>query len=223
MERVVPSHCGQRNCPPGYAGPKCQDLEVDKIPPKVEYCPGDLWFITKNGSALVAWDEPHFSDNVGVVGVQEKSGHRPGQTLLWGIYQIAYVASDAAGNTATCTFKVQQLRFFSLNLPCKIWNFCRCRFCQSFARNSPTRSEVTKRAKIGALADSLRCAKSVVTLASNSLRRFPNFTLAVLKVSGGQTQMLTYLWYIRLVRVSFFLFTYLLYKVLVFTLLYFDS
>lgn len=111
VERVVPSHCGQRNCPPGYAGPKCQDLEVDKIPPKVEYCPGDLWFITKNGSALVAWDEPHFSDNVGVVGVQEKSGHRPGQTLLWGIYQIAYVASDAAGNTATCTFKVNNFGF----------------------------------------------------------------------------------------------------------------
>lgn len=76
---------------------------------KVEYCPGDLWIITKNGSALVVWDEPHFTDNVGITKIQEKNGHRPGQTLLWGIYQIAYVASDAAGNTATCTFKVSVL------------------------------------------------------------------------------------------------------------------
>lgn len=84
-------------------------MQVDKIPPKVEHCPGDLWVITRNGSALVSWDEPHFSDNVGVAKIQEKSGHRPGQTLLWGIYQIAYVATDEAGNAATCNFKVSVL------------------------------------------------------------------------------------------------------------------
>ena len=82
---------------------------MDKIAPKVEYCPGDLWIITRNGSALVSWDEPHFSDNVGVVKILEKSGHRPGQTLLWGMYQIAYVALDEAGNSATCSFKVSVL------------------------------------------------------------------------------------------------------------------
>ncbi|KAJ8978624.1 hypothetical protein NQ317_011256 [Molorchus minor] len=63
VERIVPSHCGQKKCPPGYKGTKCQEIATDKIPPKVEYCPGDLWIITKNGSALVAWDEPQFSDN----------------------------------------------------------------------------------------------------------------------------------------------------------------
>lgn len=80
-----------------------------QIPPKVEHCPGDLWVIAKNGSAIVNWDEPHFSDNVGVVKVVERNNHRPGQTLLWGIYQIAYVAYDAVGNTATCSFKVSLL------------------------------------------------------------------------------------------------------------------
>lgn len=115
VERIVPSHCGQRNCPSGYSGPKCEQLKVDKIPPKVEYCPGDLWIITKNGSALVSWDEPHFNDNVGVVKVVEKNGHTPGQTLLWGTYEIAYVAFDAAGNTASCSFKVSVLCEYSKN------------------------------------------------------------------------------------------------------------
>lgn len=55
---------------------------------------------------MVTWDEPRFVDNVGVVRVEEKSGHRPGQTLLWGTYHIAYVAFDQAGNTATCSFRV---------------------------------------------------------------------------------------------------------------------
>lgn len=31
VERIVPSHCGQRVCEPGYTGPKCQQLEVDKV------------------------------------------------------------------------------------------------------------------------------------------------------------------------------------------------
>lgn len=31
VERIVPSQCGQRNCPPGYTGSKCQNLEIDKV------------------------------------------------------------------------------------------------------------------------------------------------------------------------------------------------
>lgn len=69
--------------------------------------------IAKNGSSVVNWDEPQFSDNVGIVKVEEKSGYQPGQTLLWGTYDIAYVASDAAGNTASCTFKVTLLCKFT--------------------------------------------------------------------------------------------------------------
>ncbi|XP_032681239.1 sushi, von Willebrand factor type A, EGF and pentraxin domain-containing protein 1 isoform X1 [Odontomachus brunneus] len=112
VERVVPSHCGHRVCPPGYGGNKCQQLEADKIPPKVEYCPGDLWVIAKNGSSIVTWDEPRFSDNVDIAKVQEKNGHRSGQTLLWGTYDISYVAYDQAGNSASCNFKVYVLSDF---------------------------------------------------------------------------------------------------------------
>ena len=110
VARVVPSSCGQRKCKLGYSGSNCQQLEVDKQPPKVEHCPGDLWVIARNGSAVVSWDEPHFSDNIGVTKMVEKNGYRPGQTLLWGAYEITYVASDAAGNTASCTFRVTLLR-----------------------------------------------------------------------------------------------------------------
>lgn len=31
VERIVPSQCGQRICSPGYSGPKCQNLQIDKV------------------------------------------------------------------------------------------------------------------------------------------------------------------------------------------------
>ncbi|KAK7873875.1 hypothetical protein R5R35_005737 [Gryllus longicercus] len=127
VERVVPSHCGQRVCPAGFSGARCEQLQVDKVPPKVEHCPGDLWVIAKNGSSIVSWDEPHFSDNVRIVRVEEKSGHRPGQTLLWGTYSIAYVAYDQAGNSATCSFKVYVLAEFCPELADPIGGTQMCR------------------------------------------------------------------------------------------------
>lgn len=112
VERSVPSSCGQKKCASGYTGSQCTQIEVDKEPPEVVHCPGDLWIISRNGSAQVTWDEPHFSDNVAVTRIIERNGHRPGQTLLWGTYDITYIASDAAGNTATCSFKVSVLSEF---------------------------------------------------------------------------------------------------------------
>lgn len=112
VERSVPSSCGQKKCPAGHSGNQCKQIDVDKEPPTVEHCPGDLWVIARNGSATVSWDEPHFSDNVGVTSIIERNGHRSGQTLLWGTYDITYIASDAAGNSATCTFKVSLLSEF---------------------------------------------------------------------------------------------------------------
>lgn len=103
VERSVPSTCGQR------ASAK---IDIDKESPQVEHCPGDIWSISHNGSAQVKWDEPQFTDNVGVIRVVERNGHRSGQTLLWGTYEITYVAYDAAGNTATCSFRVTVLAEF---------------------------------------------------------------------------------------------------------------
>lgn len=78
VERVGPSTCGQYVCPPGYTG-DCSVLERDKTPPRVNHCPGDMWVITRNGSEVVTWDEPVFSDNIGVTQVIDKSGYSPGQ------------------------------------------------------------------------------------------------------------------------------------------------
>jgi len=117
VERVVPSLCGERVCAPGLSGSRCDVVIMDKIPPQITHCPGPMWVTTKNGSATVTWDEPVFSDNMGIVKIEEKQGFRPGQTLLWGNYDIAYVAYDQAGNTAVCEFKVYVLSDFCEPIP----------------------------------------------------------------------------------------------------------
>ena len=70
---------------------------------------GDVWVATSEGSAIVRWDIPNFSDNVGVEKVINKGGLRPEQALQWGTYDVAYVAYDGAGNTAQCDFKIYVL------------------------------------------------------------------------------------------------------------------
>ncbi|XP_058454733.1 uncharacterized protein LOC131432461 isoform X2 [Malaya genurostris] len=106
VERLVPSTCGNKKCKFGSTGTQCKQLESDKEPPKVENCPNDVWITTRNGSAIVNWDEPHFSDNVGITKIVERHGRRSGQSFLWGSYDITYIAFDAAGNSGSCTFKI---------------------------------------------------------------------------------------------------------------------
>lgn len=124
---------------------------------------------------MVTWDEPRFVDNVGVVRVEEKSGHRPGQTLLWGTYQIAYVAFDQAGNTATCSFRVYILckYFVSIQPRCYpnvvemlmpvnnlLYHLSQLNSAQPFLILLAVLSSV----KTGAQVASLKCVKSLVML-----------------------------------------------------------
>ncbi|XP_042883171.1 sushi, von Willebrand factor type A, EGF and pentraxin domain-containing protein 1-like isoform X2 [Penaeus japonicus] len=125
VERVGPSTCGQYVCPPGYTG-DCSVLERDKTPPRVNHCPGDMWVITRNGSEVVTWDEPVFSDNIGVTQVIDKSGYSPGQAFTWGTYDIARVAYDAAGNSATCAFNIYVLEDFCPKLDDPVGGIQRC-------------------------------------------------------------------------------------------------
>merc|ERR1719282_869009 len=109
----MPSVCGEIECSPGYTGPDCSSLEQDKIPPEVIYCPGDIWVATINGSAQVTWDVPEFTDNQGISSLNIMNPSlKPGQALHWGIYDISYIAYDAAENSASCTFKIYVLESF---------------------------------------------------------------------------------------------------------------
>ena len=80
VERTGPSNCGQHLCPLGYSG-DCSVLQRDKTPPRVDHCPGNIWVITNNGSSIVTWDRPRFTDNIGVEDVIESSGFFPGQVM----------------------------------------------------------------------------------------------------------------------------------------------
>ena len=111
-------------------------MVMDKTPPQITHCPGPMWVTTKNGSATVTWDEPVFSDNIGIVRIEEKQGFRPGQTLLWGNYDIAYVAYDQAGNNAVCQFKVYVLGKFALSI--FFYQPSRLHYVQFFSRFLPT-------------------------------------------------------------------------------------
>lgn len=54
VERNVPSTCGQKKCSSSNGGSQCNQVDVDKEPPQVQHCPGDLWIISRNGSAQVS-------------------------------------------------------------------------------------------------------------------------------------------------------------------------
>ena len=78
VERISPSTCGNYRCPLGYVD-DCTKLQVDKIPPRFDHCPGDNWITTPEGSVVVSWDEPIATDNIGLKKMVEKSGYSPGQ------------------------------------------------------------------------------------------------------------------------------------------------
>ncbi|XP_043234344.1 uncharacterized protein LOC122387849 [Amphibalanus amphitrite] len=109
VEREGPSSCGQLICAPGYTG-DCTTRARDKTPPRVDFCPGDLWIQASNGSTIVRWDEPRFSDDDKLMSVIEINDHAPGQLFPWGSHDIVYIAKDDAENSALCSFRVHVLK-----------------------------------------------------------------------------------------------------------------
>ncbi|XP_043197541.1 uncharacterized protein LOC122368017 [Amphibalanus amphitrite] len=109
VEREGPSSCGQLICAPGYTG-DCTTRARDKTPPRVDFCPGDLWIQASNGSTIVRWDEPRFSDDDKLMSVVEINDHAPGQLFSWGSHDIVYIAKDDAENSALCSFRVHVLK-----------------------------------------------------------------------------------------------------------------
>ena len=83
---IRPSVCGGQRCPTGYKGHDCS-VRVDKNPPTVHGCPSDFRVVSSNRLNQVNWTEPIFSDDVGVVSVNQT--HRSGKH--WFLCTIWYM------------------------------------------------------------------------------------------------------------------------------------
>lgn len=78
---------------------------IDNSPPVLSACPADRTVnATASCQAVVTWTPPNYSDNCS--GTILSSSKAPGSTFNLGTTVVTYIARDAAGNTATCSFNV---------------------------------------------------------------------------------------------------------------------
>lgn len=85
-------------------------MSFDGTPPTFTLCPAPI--VTGSDPApccfaTVTWPQPTAIDDCGVVSVSQITGPPPGSPfLIGGPYLIEYLATDACGNTALCSFTV---------------------------------------------------------------------------------------------------------------------
>lgn len=79
---------------------------VDMTPPVISNCPEDIQQTIVNGQFVsVSWTEPTAVDESG----GEVSVSGPGAPVgffTFGVTTLSYIFTDAAGNTATCSFDI---------------------------------------------------------------------------------------------------------------------
>lgn len=75
-------------------------LRVDNTAPVMSGCPSNII----SNSPVVFWTAPTASDNCSSITMT--SNHNPGDTFPLGTTTVNYVATDATGNSALCTFTV---------------------------------------------------------------------------------------------------------------------
>jgi len=81
----------------------------DKTDPMIILCPCDITTCNDAGvcTAVVSWKEPEAWDNCdGCEVTSFDSTHSPGDSFPVGTTTVTYTATDAAGNTAACSFDV---------------------------------------------------------------------------------------------------------------------
>uniref|UniRef100_A0A1I7ZM80 Sushi domain-containing protein n=1 Tax=Steinernema glaseri TaxID=37863 RepID=A0A1I7ZM80_9BILA len=102
---LYPGICTSSGCLPGRVDCK---KNRDSIPPTVVACPKDIHVISSKRLTEVHWSpnklEEMFSDNVLVTDFTYNYGS--GDTFSWGVHRVVYIARDAAGNMAECSFDV---------------------------------------------------------------------------------------------------------------------
>ena len=79
----------------------------DATPPTIANCPTNISLTTTGTCATPNWAKPTASDNCpGTVTIAQTSGPLHGTCFPIGTSTVVYTATDAKGNTATCTFTV---------------------------------------------------------------------------------------------------------------------
>ncbi|MBX7240958.1 MAG: HYR domain-containing protein [Bacteroidia bacterium] len=78
---------------------------TDNTPPVIVNCPANIvQNAGPNCDAVVNWTAPSVTDNC--PGASVSGSHTPGSVFSFGTTTVVYTATDAAGNTATCSFDV---------------------------------------------------------------------------------------------------------------------
>ncbi|XP_072022110.1 uncharacterized protein [Amphiura filiformis] len=77
----------------------------DDVAPWFINCPNDTTKYTARYGAVVYWDEPTATDNIGIVEPVQRS-HLPGDYFQEGVHHIQNVVQDSAGNKGICEFNI---------------------------------------------------------------------------------------------------------------------
>ncbi|XP_078354999.1 hyalin-like [Oculina patagonica] len=84
-----------------------QAAVVDQEPPLITNCPKD--FVKDDLTCLevrVNWQQPTVTDNSGVAPSVTSNRHSGDLFAVPSTSEVIYTATDTAGNTATCSFKI---------------------------------------------------------------------------------------------------------------------
>jgi len=82
-------------------------LGLDQEPPVFTYCPSDIAIDdVTTPEHSVEWQEPTITDNSGVSPSVSSNRQSGALFAVPGSYEVLYVAIDASGNEATCSFRI---------------------------------------------------------------------------------------------------------------------
>ncbi|XP_052765018.1 uncharacterized protein LOC128206514 isoform X2 [Mya arenaria] len=98
--RIVPSQAQSDKCGKLGRNPPCSFF-AGQSRPAVEDCPADFSVYSVERIITVSWGAPRFLGN----SIVSSPSQLPGAAYTWGAYPVTYVATDAAGNKAFCSFK----------------------------------------------------------------------------------------------------------------------
>jgi HYR domain/Domain of unknown function DUF11 len=78
--------------------------DSDSVKPVFANCPANITLTTNTNSAIATWTAPTATDNCGTSSIVRT--HESGASFPVGTTPVSYTATDAKGNSATCSFNV---------------------------------------------------------------------------------------------------------------------